>query len=90
MAKFDYERFTGFKGDWTFAVSKERYTLEQAEEIAKRELGFKQPIICDMYVRFGFGYEDDGSEIKNCWWLEFRRTKQSVPVWAFAEGWENE
>lgn len=83
MSKFDFERFTG---DFPFAVSKERYTAEQAEEIAKRELGFKQPIRVDMYVRFGFGYEYDGSEIKNCWWLESSRTKQSVPVWAFAEG----
>lgn len=85
MSKFDYRAFTG---DYPVAVSKERYTEQEAVEIAKRELGVDNVEMIDMYVRFGYGYDYDVGEVRNCWWLELSPAKRHCPVWAFREAQE--
>mgnify|MGYP000944480084 CR=1 FL=1 len=48
MSKFDFDRFTG---DFPVAVSKERYTEQEAVEIAKRELGEEKVTVFDCTYR---------------------------------------
>lgn len=50
MSKFDFDRFTG---DFPVAVSKERYTEQEAVEIAKRELGEEKVTVFDCTYRQG-------------------------------------
>ena len=78
MSKFNFEPFTG---DYPIVVSKERYTEQQAVEIAKRELGVSAVEKRDGFVRYGYGEED--GEVRNTWWLEWERSKRCCPVWAF-------
>ena len=56
MSKFDFDAFTG---DYPVAVSKERYTEQEAIEIAKRELGVDKVTMFDGYVRWCFGTDPD-------------------------------
>ena len=79
MSKFDYDAFTG---DYPVAVSKERYTEQEAIEIAKSELGVNVVEKADGFVRYGYGVDDD-DELRNTWWLEFHESKHCCPVWAF-------
>lgn len=78
MSKFDFEPFTG---DYPIVVSKERYTEQQAVEIAKRELNASAVEKRDGFVQYGYGEED--GEVRNAWWLKWRRRKRCCPVWAF-------
>jgi hypothetical protein len=82
MSKFDYDAFTG---DYPVAVSKERYTEQEATEIAKRELGVEEVEKTNAYVRYGYGIDDDdpGAGPRNTWWLEMSKPKKGCPVWAF-------
>ena len=85
MSKFDYESFIG--GYDTFAVSKEKYTKEQAIEIAKVELEYelkKNPYlwIGDGYVRHRAGVNEDHEPCVG-WWLEYTEHKRSCPCWVF-------
>lgn len=82
MSKFDFEAFTG---DYPLAVSKERYTEQEAIEIARNGLGVDEVEKCDAFVRFGYGVDDDdiSAEVRNTWWLEWHKTKRCCPVWAF-------
>lgn len=82
MSKFDYEPFTGY---YPVVVSKERYTEQEATEIAKRELGVAQVEKIDAYVRYGYGVDDDDpcAGRRNAWWLELCKPKKGCPVWAF-------
>lgn len=82
MSKFDFEAFTGY---YPLTVSKERYTEQEAIEIAKHELGVNVVEKQDAYVRWGYGVDDDdiSEGVRNTWWLEFRKTKRCCPVWVF-------
>lgn len=84
MSKFDYEAFTG---DYPVAVSKERYTEQQAIEIARKELGVDDVEKHDGYVRYGYGIDDDDIDagVRNTWWLHLNNQcpKRCCPVWAF-------
>ena len=84
MSKFDYEAFTG---DYPVAVSKERYTEQQAVEIARKSLGADDIEKFDGYVRYGYGIDDDDihAGVRNTWWLTLSSIcpKRCCPVWAF-------
>ena len=87
MSKFDYANFYG--GYDCLAVSKEKYTREEAIEIAKRELS-ELPYntksyylcICDAFVRHRAGVNEDNERCVG-WWLEYNEYKRSCPCWAF-------
>lgn len=81
MSKFEFEAFTG---DYPVAVSKERYTEQEAVEIAKRELGTDEIEMLSGYVRFGFGVDEDPKP-RNAWWLTISKgcPKKCCPVWVF-------
>ena len=79
MSKFDFDLFTG---DYPIVVSKERYTEQQAEEIAKNELGVSTVEKREGFVRYGYGCDDDG-KVRNTWWLDWHPRNRSCPVWAF-------
>lgn len=84
MSKFDFDAFTG---DYPLAVSKERYTEQEAVEIAKRELGVDEVEIFTGYVRWCFGndHDDPYSKPRNTWWLTICGgcPRGCCPVWAF-------
>lgn len=84
MSKFDYLTFYG--GYDELAVSKEKYTKEQAIEIAKVELeSFRKPYtiaVGEAYVRHRAGRNEDGEPCVG-WWLEYKDSKRSCPVWCF-------
>ena len=86
MSKFDFDIFYG--GYDNLAVSKEKYSKEQAIEIAKRELEYsgKQNqvylAIGNGYVRHRAGRNEDG-ECCVGWWLEYKEHKRSCPCWVF-------
>lgn len=83
MSKFDYDSFYG--GDDTFAISKEKYTKEQAIEIAKDELYPGQTCYLAVgsgSVRHRAGRNDDGEPCVG-WWLEYTEYKRSCPCWVF-------
>jgi len=84
MSIFESSSFCG--GYDEFAVSKQKYTKEQAIEIAKEEIGcFKKPYymaVGNGFVRHRAGVNEDG-EPRVCWWLEYEERKRSCPVWAF-------
>ena len=91
MSKFDYALFVG--GFDELAVSKERYTKEQAIEIAKVELEMpyaKKPYyICvgDGYAVHRAGVNEDGEPCVG-WWLEYKERKRSCPCWVFHTAFE--
>lgn len=82
MSKFDYGIF--FDGDDTFAVSKEKYSREQAIEIAKAEIcdGLRYLYVGNGYVRYRAGVDEDYNP-RVCWWLEYTEHKRSCPCFAF-------
>ena len=83
MSKFEYDVFYG--GYDNFAVSKERYTKEQAIEIAKKELYLGNPCflaIGNGFVRHRAGRNEDGEPCVG-WWLEYTEHKKSCPCWVF-------
>lgn len=84
MSKFDYDAFLG---DYPLAVSKERYTEQEAIEIAKYELGINVIEKRDAFVRYGYGVDDDDTiaVVRNGWWLTLSNKcpKRCCPVWAF-------
>lgn len=86
MSSFDFDAFTG---DYPVAVSKERYTEQEAIEIAKRELGVDDVSVFSGYVRYGFGVDPDDpcANPRNSWWLTISNgcPKRCYPVWAFCK-----
>lgn len=84
MSKFDYSNFYG--GYDNLAVSKEKYTKEQAVEIAKIELeSINKPYyiaVGDGYARHRAGRNEDGESCVG-WWLEYREHSRSCPCWVF-------
>lgn len=79
MSKFHEGVFYGDEEE--YAVSKERYTFEDAYETAAVELGTKDIVAEDKFVYYGFG--NDNGELYNGWWLTDTPTGRCVPVWAF-------
>ena len=82
MSKFDHEVFYSEGG--TFAgVSKEKYTLEEATEIAKRELGASATLLeVECVARHRAGVDDDGTPCVG-WFLDGGSLPRSCPVWVF-------
>lgn len=84
MSKFDYSIFYG--GYDELAMNKEKYTKEQAIEIAKVELERnKKPYyiaVGNGYARHRAGVNEDG-EPRVGWWLEYSEHKRSCPCWVF-------
>lgn len=82
MSKFDYSSFYG--GLDEFAVSKEKYTKEEAINLARFELSISTETLCVgiAWVRYRFGVDEDG-EKRSCWWLEYEKHKRSCEVWVF-------
>ena len=83
MSSFDYDIFTG---EYPIAVSKERYTFHEALDIAISGLGTENLEVKEMFVRYGFGVDEDSVETKpqNNWWLELDKPiRRGCPVWAF-------
>ena len=83
MSSFDYDIFTG---EYQLAVSKERYTFHEALYIAISELGTENLEVKEMFVRYGYGVDEDSVETKpqNNWWLQLDKPiRRGCPVWAF-------
>jgi hypothetical protein len=84
MSKFDYCDFND--GYDTFAVSKEKYTREEAIEIAKVELErYEKPYylaVGDGYVRHRAGVNEEREPCVG-WWLEYSKFKRSCSVYIF-------
>lgn len=86
MSKFDFNIFYG--GYDSLAVSKERYTREEAIEIAKRELELpnrKTPYyLCvgDAFVRHRVGTNEDNERCVG-WWIEYKEYTRSCPCYVF-------
>jgi hypothetical protein len=85
MSKFEYGSFYG--GYDNFAVSKQKFTKEEAIEIAKKELCYGNPKHTYLAVGTGFvrhraGINEDGEPCVG-WWLEYSEHKRSCPCWVF-------
>jgi len=84
MSKFDYMSFVD--GYDTFAVSKEKFTKEEAIEIAKVEMeSIHKPYFIAIgsgYVRHRAGINEDYEPCVG-WWLEYEEHKRSCPCWVF-------
>ena len=82
MSKFDYDIF--FDGYDTLAVSKEKYSREQAIEIAKEEIcsGMRYLYVGNGYVRHRAGVDEDCNPCV-CWWLEYAEHKRNCPCFVF-------
>ena len=84
MSKFEINRFIG--GYDAIAVSKEKFTKDEAIKIAMRETeGVKKPYylaIGDCFVRHRAGMNEDNEPCVG-WWLEYVEHKRSCPCWGF-------
>ena len=83
MSKFEFATFDG--GYDTFAVNKQKYTKEEAIELAKKEYEWHKSgyiAIGEGYVRHRVGINED-SEPCVGWWLEYKEHKRSCPCWVF-------
>ena len=86
MSKFDYGIFHG--GFDELAVSKEKYSKEEAIEIAVKELldgcliNLSYLAIGEAFVRHRAGTNEE-HEPCVCWWLEYEEHKRSCPCWVF-------
>jgi len=85
MSKFDYDVFWG--GYDRLAVSKEKYSKDEAINLAKFELAVVDGKPYDLaigsaFVRHRAGVNED-YEPCVCWWLEYTEHKRSCPVWVF-------
>ena len=85
MSKFDYGTFVG--GYDEFAVSKEKYTKEQAIQLYCFEHNITQDTkiaVMNAFVRHRVGWNEDNERCCG-WWLEYREHPRSCPVYAFHE-----
>lgn len=83
MSKFEYEHFYGGYDD--FAVSKEKYTKEQAIKLycAEKDICKDTKIaVTDAFVRYRVGWDEDNEKCSG-WWLEYKEYARSCPVYAF-------
>ena len=85
MSKFEYGTFSG--GYDNFAVSKEKYTKEQAIELYCVEHSIPKDTkiaVVDAFVRHRVGRNEDNERCCG-WWLEYKEHSRSCPVYAFHE-----
>lgn len=85
ISKFEDGHFFGGKGE--YAVNAQKYTKEQAIEMAKIECEhpyIENYYLCVMggFVRWRVGFNEDG-EKQIGWWLEYREYERSCPVYVF-------
>jgi hypothetical protein len=85
MSKFESCEFYGGYDD--YAVSKEKFTKEQAIEkykLEKENMKGKGECVavCDAYVRHRAGINEDKEPCVG-WWLEYKDYGRSCPVWCF-------
>jgi hypothetical protein len=86
VSKFEYESFVG--GYDECAVSKEKFTKEEAIEIFKKEYCYqdasKYPYIAigNAYAKHRAGRNEDGDCVVG-WWLEYADNGRNCPVWCF-------
>ena len=83
MSKFDYMFFYG--GFDEFAVSKQRFSKEEAIKIAKEEFKHRKHkylAIGDGFARHRAGVNEDNEPCVG-WWLEYKEHKRSCPCWVF-------
>jgi len=83
MSKFEFMNFYGGYDD--FAVSKQRYSKEEAIKIAKEELKHRKHkylAVGDGYVRHRAGVNEDNEPCVG-WWIEYKEHKRSCPCWIF-------
>ena len=85
MSKFEFADF--YDGcQCNFAVNKNLYSQDAAEVLYRAEIGLPEESEIEKdtgYIRWGFGYDDDGEKL-NTWWLEdTKRKKGSCPCWVF-------
>lgn len=81
---FDYDYFpTEYIGLMCF--NKQRYTEDEAIELWRREMAYKNNEPClleDAFVRYRYGTDDEGNP-RSCWWHEWEDYgNRSVPVWS--------
>ena len=83
-SKFEFESFVG--GYDRFAVSKQKFTKEEAIECARYQNDWNSGkgyiAIGDAFVRHRAGRDEEG-EPRVCWWLEYEEHRRSCPVWCF-------
>ena len=86
-SKFEYASFDD--GGWQcfFAVSKQKYTQEEANNLFEQEIAYEAEIckIHDCAVRWRAGINEDGEPVVG-WWLELDADgtePRCCPVWAF-------
>ena len=85
MSKFEWQGFIG--GYDSFAVSKEKFTLSEAIEIAMREMSIPRDdkgylAYGHCFCRYRYGRLEDG-ETTSGWWLEYTSYPRSCPCWCF-------
>lgn len=84
MSKFEYASF--YCGYDEVAVSKEKFSKEEAIEIAKQEL---ESMYKPYYIAVGNGYVRHRAGVNEDYepcvglWLEYTEHKRSCPVWVF-------
>lgn len=83
MSKFEHASFYG--GYDTVAINKQKYTKEEAIEIAKKDYFWQEKgyiAVGSAYVRHRAGVNED-SEPCVGWWLEYSCYPRSCPCWVF-------
>ena len=81
ISKFDFSSFYG--GFDIFAVSKQKYTKDEAIAVVKRELEPNGLLAMgSAFVRHRAG-RDECNERFVGWWLEYEEHENSCPVWCF-------
>lgn len=85
MSKFEHGVFYG--GFDEYAISKEKFTKEQAIERCKVEFGGRNGTLAigSAWVRHRAGRNED-SEPCVGWWIEYEQHPRSCPVWVFHFG----
>lgn len=84
MSKFDFDTFyDDWIGKYMIGVSKEKYSFEEALELARKELNNPPYIgIGDGYVRHRAGRDEYGEKTVG-WFFEMDEHPRSCPCWSF-------
>ena len=85
LSKFEDGFFPGAVDG--YAVSKQRFTKQEAIEKAKCEFGLPLDTPCTLAITTAWvvhraGVDEDNEPCVG-WWLEYSERKKSCPVWAF-------
>lgn len=82
MSEFDHMCFIGC-GDAYYAVSKDKYGVDEAREIAAFELDADVELVSDaLKVRYGF-YSDEDGGVSNGWHMTGASDPVGCEVWVF-------